>query len=119
VYDQNVSKTLHLLQPTDVVLDIGGLRSLREDQRSSWMFWEGTFTWSETNLVGPDATASELDGYLARVHPYPEWQLRADRIALQAPHALRRALRKIPGARRLVHRLGNRDLFRMSRRQRS
>ena len=55
------------------------LRSLREEQRSSWLFWEGMFTWSEMNRVGLDAIASELQGYVARIHPYSQWRLRTDR----------------------------------------
>lgn len=74
-------------------------RSLSEEQRLSWLFWEGSFARSEVILVGHDPIASELEGYVAQVHPYPKWRLRTDRVARRVTHTFRRAWRKTTGCR--------------------
>jgi Methionine biosynthesis protein MetW len=71
------------------------LRSLHEAQRSSWLFWEGGFTWSEVSLVGLDAIASDLQGYVDRICPYPPWRLRTDGATRHATRTVQRAWRKV------------------------
>jgi len=59
------------------------LRRLSDEQRVSWLFWEGTFTVSETTLHGSDAIANELEGYVRNSYRYPEWRLVADHAVAQ------------------------------------
>jgi len=70
-------------------------RSLADEQRSSWLFWKDRFTWSEVNLVGLDAIVSDLQRYVDRIYPYPQWRLRMDPVARQVTHTFRRAWRRI------------------------
>lgn len=72
------------------------LRATKEEERVSWLFWEGGFTWREARLVGLEAIASDLQRYVERIRPYPRWQLEADRVTRRSAGLLRRALRKLP-----------------------
>lgn len=46
------------------------LRELTEAQKVSWLFWEGSFSFSELTLHG-DAQTAELGRFVESVRPYP------------------------------------------------
>jgi hypothetical protein len=52
------------------------LRKLTELQKVSWLFWEGSFGFSEITLHG-DAQTAELERFVESVRPYPLWAVRA------------------------------------------
>jgi hypothetical protein len=54
------------------------LRRLPESERFSWLFWEGSFSFSESTLHGLDSIAAELEGFVNRYRPYPRWLLKAE-----------------------------------------
>jgi hypothetical protein len=67
---------------------------LDAERRVSWFFWDGSFEFSEVTIHGLDRIASELEGYVARVRPYPRWRLAVDRSAVRAGAGVRRLLGK-------------------------
>lgn len=69
-------------------------RGLREEQEVQWLFWNGSFAFSEVTLHGPEAIESELANFVAVHHPYPRWLVAADRAARVAGSLPRRALVK-------------------------
>lgn len=56
------------------------LRRLPEDKRDQWLFWEGSFGFSETTIHGPDRIAAELENFVRRNNGYPGWLLQAERF---------------------------------------
>jgi Methyltransferase domain len=73
------------------------LHSLPEEKRVQWLFWEEKFTFSETTLHGIDVMAAELEGYVARHHPYPSWKFKADHATRLVTDSFARAWRKVAG----------------------
>jgi hypothetical protein len=55
-------------------------RSLAADRRVQWLWWEGSFSFSEKTIHGVDALEAELADYVQRVRPYPSWLLSLDRL---------------------------------------
>jgi hypothetical protein len=77
-------------------------RELTDEQRVTWLFWEGTFDAVETT---PIDTVPELErglaAYVQGVHPYPRWKIatseaveRARGLAERAYGGVRRRLAK-------------------------
>jgi len=54
------------------------LRCLSEEERTQWLFWDGSFNYSETLLYGADEIAAKLERFVQRVRPYPDWRLGFD-----------------------------------------
>jgi hypothetical protein len=46
------------------------LRRLAEQDRVTWLFWDGSFTFSERTIHGPPNIAKELEGFVNGIHPY-------------------------------------------------
>ena len=72
-------------------------RSLSDDQRVQWLFWNKTFAFSETTLHGFDEIATELEHYVARAYAYPNWMLRADRVGSFLTGSFARVWQKVSG----------------------
>ena len=60
------------------------LRFLPEEQKVQWLFWDDSFSYSETTIHGIENIAAELQRFVQSVRPYPEWLLRADRMFREA-----------------------------------
>jgi len=54
------------------------LRSLPEERKVQWLFWENSFNYSEITIHGIDGIAAELERFVQSTNPYPKWLLRAD-----------------------------------------
>jgi hypothetical protein len=63
------------------------LRGLPERRQVQWLFWEGSFGFSEVTIHGPDNIHEELARYVRETYPYPPALVAADR-ALRAARAL-------------------------------
>jgi hypothetical protein len=74
-------------------------RRLPEERQVQWLFWEGSFSWSEAILHGVDTIEAELERFVRDTRPYPGWLLRADRALRVASSLPRRAVAK---ARRMA-----------------
>jgi hypothetical protein len=70
------------------------LRTLSEERRLSWFFWERTFAFTETTLHGLGNIAADLEGFVNRYQPYPRWRLGAEQIAGRAARIFRRVMGK-------------------------
>jgi Methyltransferase domain len=55
------------------------LRHMPECQRDQWLFWDGSFKYSEVTIHGPGRIAAELERFVNRNDGYPQWLLEADR----------------------------------------
>lgn len=55
-------------------------RTLSDRQKVTWLFWDTTFSTSETNLHGISNIATELAGFVRTHYKYPDWLLKADRV---------------------------------------
>ena len=71
------------------------LRQLSEAEQVQWMFWNGSFVFSERTIHGTDRIAEELESYVRRHRPYPEMLIAADRSVGQARALARRAAGRI------------------------
>jgi SAM-dependent methyltransferase len=65
-------------------------RRLPEEKRVSWLFWDGTFSFSERTIHGLTDIAAELEGFVRRSHRYPGWVLAADRLMARGRSLVRR-----------------------------
>jgi hypothetical protein len=54
-------------------------KGLSEERRNQWLFWEASFETEEVTLYGIETMEGELEGFVARTHPYPTWRLRLDK----------------------------------------
>ncbi|HVT18474.1 MAG TPA: hypothetical protein VHQ90_20140 [Thermoanaerobaculia bacterium] len=70
------------------------LRRLADERQRQWLFWNGSFTFSEVTLHGPDTIQAELEKFVQAVHPYPRWLLAADRVYRSTLSLARRARAK-------------------------
>jgi hypothetical protein len=52
--------------------------SVPEECKVSWLFWQDSFQYSEVTLHGIETIAAELEQFVRRSRPYPEWLMRAD-----------------------------------------
>lgn len=71
------------------------LRGLSERDQVQWLFWEGSFRFSETTIHGPENIEAELERFVRATHPYPETLLSADRAWRAARSLQRRAVGKL------------------------
>ena len=69
------------------------LRRMPEIEKVSWLFWRGSFEFSEVTLHG-EAQTQELDVFVNSVRPYPSPLLAASRILARVDHLSRRAIGK-------------------------
>jgi Methyltransferase domain len=76
------------------------LRQLPECRRDQWLFWDGSFKYSEVTIHGPDRIGAELERFVRANNGYPQWLLEADRRCRQAAGLGRRVYRKV---RRTIH----------------
>ena len=77
-------------------------RRLPEERQVQWLFWEGSFSWSETILHGVDTIEAELERFVRDTRPYPGWLVGADRALRKASSLPRRAaarVRRMAGGR--------------------
>jgi hypothetical protein len=74
------------------------LRQLPERRRVQWLFWEGSFDFSEFTIYGPDSIHEELARYVREIHPYPPALVAADRAWRFARALPRRAAAKLKRA---------------------
>lgn len=72
-------------------------RGLGPERRVQWLFWEGSFEFSETFIHGLAAQEAVLEAYVQKVHPYPDWLLQADRTSRRVAHLASRGARKLVG----------------------
>jgi hypothetical protein len=54
-------------------------RRLPERRKVQWLFWEGSFDFSEVAIHGPDNIHEELARYVREIPPYPPALVAADR----------------------------------------
>ena len=71
------------------------LANLPDDKRDQWLFWDGSFSWSEVTIHGVNQIAAELERFVKQNGGYPEWRLGADRMYRQAAGLGSRAFSKI------------------------
>ena len=67
------------------------LRGMPEVRQVQWLFWEGSFAFSEVTIHGVDAIEAELERYVQATRPYPVPLLAADRAWRSARSLPRRA----------------------------
>jgi hypothetical protein len=60
------------------------LRSLPEERKVQWLFWDDSFSYSEKTIHGIENIAVELQRFVQSVRPYPKWLLKADRRLREA-----------------------------------
>ena len=77
------------------------LRRLSERGQVQWLFWEGSFQFSEVAIHGVDAIQAELERYVQATRPYPRPLLAVDRawrrvrsLPRRAADRLRREIRR-------------------------
>src|SRR5215210_156584 len=70
-------------------------RGLPEERQVQWLFWEGSFSWSETVLHGVDTIEAELERFVRERRPYPGWLVDADRAVRTAVTLPRRVAAKV------------------------
>jgi hypothetical protein len=54
------------------------LRSLSDEQRIIYLFWENSFEYEETLLFDRKEIHREMAAFVAKHHPYPAWRFRAE-----------------------------------------
>ena len=64
---------LHSIHRRRCSLPRSFLRSLSEEQRVTWLFWKGSFCYSEASI-----DAHDLERYVAEHHVYPFWLSKAE-----------------------------------------
>jgi Methyltransferase domain len=55
-------------------------RALSAESAVQWLWWENAFTFREVVHHGVGALECELEEYVRRTHPYPEWRLRLSEL---------------------------------------
>jgi len=55
-------------------------RALSPQNSVQWLWWEREFTFREVMCHGLDAQERELEEYVRRTYPYPEWRLRLSEL---------------------------------------
>jgi hypothetical protein len=76
-------------------------RSLAEERRVQWLFWEGSFGYSEKVIHGIAEVREELESYVRREHPYASWRITAAKRFEQVEALTHRV---VAGIRRRVSR---------------
>jgi len=54
-------------------------RKLTDSDKITWLFWDHTFTYSESSVHGLGNITSELEGFVKQHYQYPGWLLQYDR----------------------------------------
>jgi hypothetical protein len=74
-------------------------RALGAEKSVQWLWWKSAFTFHEVMEVGLEAQERELEEYVRRTYPYPEWKLTLSklwrRVSPLPRRAVARALRTI------------------------
>ena len=73
-------------------------RSLGEERKVQWLFWEGSFNYSETIIHGTECIAAELQRFVQCTDSYPGWLLEAGRRFRQARKMKNRVVSKLERA---------------------
>ncbi len=68
------------------------LRTMGEERKVTWLFWEGSFSYGERTIHGVDGMVEELRAFVARHRPYSPGYVRLE----NAWHRLRWLARRIP-----------------------
>lgn len=71
------------------------LRSLREEEKVQWIFWNNHFTFNERSIHGVDQIARELEDFVQSVRPYSTLRLATSRGARSAKGLASRAVAKL------------------------
>jgi len=71
------------------------LRRLSDRGQVQWLFWEGSFRFSEVTIHGVDAIQAELERYVQATRPYPRPLLAADRAWSRVRSLPRRAVDRL------------------------
>jgi SAM-dependent methyltransferase len=69
------------------------LRTLTDEQRVSYLFWNDTFSVSESSIHGMDNIASELEQFIQKSYQYSAWKVATDKIKRRAGSVVRRITR--------------------------
>jgi hypothetical protein len=69
------------------------------EQKIQWLWWDGTFDFSEVTVHGVHAQDEELERFVRDRYPYPQWLLAADELLRSVKTLGRRATGK---ARRML-----------------
>ena len=81
-------------------------RALSRESSVQWLWWESEFTFREEMHHGLDAQDRELEEYVRRTYPYPEWRLRLSELWRRVSPLPGRAA---AGALRRISRSGDRS----------
>ena len=54
-------------------------KKLSAEQAVQWIWWDEEFTYGETTIHGIAGLEAELEGFVRRTLPYPQWRLAMDR----------------------------------------
>lgn len=68
------------------------VKSLAEEKKVQWLFWDDSFSFREITLHG-EAQVNFLEDFVKSVKPYPAWLLKTDSTLRAARHLLHRAYR--------------------------
>ena len=83
----------HLIHNWQYSLPAATLREMSEKEKVSWLFWDGSFEFSELTLHG-QAQTDELERFVKSVRPYPETLLAAHKAWQGVNDLPIRAIRK-------------------------
>lgn len=67
-------------------------RKLSVEQQVQWLFWEGSFHFSERTIHGVENIAADLESYVRSIRPYPAWMLAVDDVFSATGSLARRAI---------------------------
>jgi hypothetical protein len=73
------------------------LQRLPEARKVQWLFWEGTFDYTERSIHGSSAQARELERFIRNTRPYSRVRLRAADATRGAARLMRGAIRRAAG----------------------
>jgi hypothetical protein len=82
----------HSIHRWEFSLPAAFLRSMPEEDKVQWLFWEDKFASSEVTLHG-DASHAELERFVRSVRPYSQTRLRTARWITNGVHFTKRAAR--------------------------
>lgn len=81
------------------------LSQLSADDRVAWLFWQGSFGYLEVVQLSEQKVAAELESFVRRHRPYPEWRYVADRLRPNVKARAKRALKRTRRFRAIADRL--------------
>ncbi len=71
------------------------LRSLPDEKKISFLFWEGSFSYHEKSIHGLQKIAEELAGFIDSSYRYPVWTTAVDRVSNNVSQLRRKLERKL------------------------